>query len=170
MADDLTVGAIGTQKVDITRFKKLTPNEILKEQTKGAEVPAEIVAWAQQMAALANAPDDVTYEQVDGEAGIEALNKLGIEENPPVSAEDEKAQEGVKPEEPGAVKEPGRTEEDNLAEENPFNIQPQPGQASDVKPSDEEENEADEQFSLADTELTTDPNEIRKRKERKGIQ
>ncbi len=159
----------GNVNVDLTKWKKLTPQEILREQGKGEEeIPAEIVAWAQQMAAFAKIPDDVTYERVDGDVGIDALDKLGIEDEEPPVGQPQNAQEGVEPEEPDAVREPGQTEEDQPPEEEVI-----PGNASDIRPNDENEdvdNPENDDFSLADTDLTTDPNEIRKRKERKGIQ
>ena len=64
--------------IDISRWKKLSAQEILKQESKGEEIPSEIVSWAEQMAALAKIPDDVTYEQVDGDVGLDALDKLGI--------------------------------------------------------------------------------------------
>ena len=164
MAD---MNVTGNVNVDLTKWKKLTPQEILKEEGKGEEIPAEIITWAQQMAAFAKIPDDVTYERVDGDIGIDALDKLGIDDEEP-PAEADNAQPGVEPEEPHAVREPGKTEEDQPPEDEVI-----PGNASDIKPSDENEdvdNPENDDFSLADTDLTTDPNEIRKRKERKGIQ
>lgn len=77
MADSMSITG-GTPKIDYAKWKKLTPQEIIKEQSKGQEIPAEIVTWAQQMQRFDQIPDDVTYEEVDGEVGIEALNKLGL--------------------------------------------------------------------------------------------
>lgn len=167
MADDMTVGAVGARKVDLTKWKKLTPQEILKEQGKGEEVPPEIVSWAQQMAAIAKIPDDVTYERVDGDVGIDALNKLGIEEEPPVTLEDDNAIQGAETEEPDAIREPGRADGENNMGENDFVLSEEPDE--EPFPEDDENDFANDDFSLADTELITDPNEIRKRKERKGI-
>ena len=161
------VNGVNSGKIDITKWKKLTPQEILREQGKGEEeIPAEIVAWAQQMAALAKAPDNVTYEQLDGDVGIDALDKLGIEEEPPVAPEDDN--EGVRPEEPDAVRDPAKIEAENEINENVF-VSDSDFNITDTEP-EEEENEDNEEFTLADTSITTDPNEIRKRKERKGIQ
>ena len=77
MADSMSITG-GTPKIDYAKWKKLTPQEIIKEQSKGQEIPAEIITWAQQMQKFDQIPDDVTYEEVDGEIGIEALNKLGL--------------------------------------------------------------------------------------------
>lgn len=169
MADSMSVGSATTPNVDTAKWKKLTPQEIIKEESKGEEIPAEIIAWAQQMAAIAKIPDNVTYEQVDGDVGLDALAKLGIEEENPVGVEGENAMPPEKTEEPGAVKDVAQdTEVDNENDENIFMNPPVPGQAADTEPTDEPE-EPDEELGLADPTLTTDPEEIRKRKERKGL-
>lgn len=165
---DFNVTGNNVSRTDLERWKRLTPQEILKQESKGEEIPAEIVAWAQQMAAFSKIPDNVTYEQVDGDLGIEALNKLGIEDedfNPAAN----NAISGVETEDPGAVKDTSIAE--NIQPEGEEQQQPPalPGQAADEEIPDEDSLENDD-FSLADTELTTDPDEIRKRKERKGIQ
>ena len=155
---DISISGL-TPKVDESKWRKMTPQEILKEESKGEEVPAEIVAWAQQMAAFAKIPDDVTYERVDGDVGLEALERLGLEEEPAPEA-------AVKPtetEEPDAVKDPEETEEPE-PENDEFAL---PG--SETSLETEENEEVEDQFSLADKNLTADDEEIRKRKERKGI-
>ena len=163
MADDMKIGAVGTQKVDLSRWKKLTPQEIIKEQGKGEDIPPEILTWAQQMAAFAKIPDDVTYEQVDGDVGIDALNKLGIEDEELLAPEAENADQPVETEDPDAVKDPDKTEENQETDEEEF--------ATSETAQETEDNEIAEEaqtFSLADSALTADTNEIRKRKERKG--
>lgn len=171
MADSMSVGSATTPKVDTTKWKKLTPQEIIKEESKGEEIPAEIIAWAQQMAAIAKIPDNVTYEQVDGDVGLDALAKLGIEEENPVGVQSDNALPPDKTEEPGAVKDVAQdTEVGEENDENIFMNPPVPGQASDKKLAEgEEAEEPDEELGLADTKITTDPEEIRKRKERKGL-
>lgn len=164
MADPLSIGAIGTQKTDLNRWKKLTPQEIIKEQNKGEEIPPEIITWAQQMAAFAKIPDDVTYEQVDGDVGIEALNKLGIEDEDALVLEAENAQAPEETEDPDAVKDPARAEENQETDENEFATS-----ETAIETEEEEIAESAQNFSLADSALTADNNEIRKRKERKGI-
>ena len=77
MADSMSITG-GTTNIDISKWKKLTPQEIIKEKSKGQEIPAEIITWAEQMQRFDQMPDDVTYEEVDGDVGIEALNKLGL--------------------------------------------------------------------------------------------
>ena len=104
MAESMKIGSATTPKVDLKNWKKLTPQEIIKEKSKGLEIPAEIIAWAQQMAAIAKIPDYVTYEQVDGDVGLDALAKLGIEEENPVGVQNANALSAEKTEEPKAVK------------------------------------------------------------------
>jgi len=140
--------------VDLTRWRRLTPQEILKEEGRGEEIPSEIISWAQQMITYTNMPDDVTYEMVDGDVGVEALDKLGIEEEPPVSLEDNNSAGEVEIEEPEAVRETDRPEGDNDV---------------DMFSPEDTDIQNNEDFSLADSELTADLNEMRKRKERKGM-
>lgn len=162
MADSMSVTG-STTGIDISKWKKLTPQEIIKEESKGEEIPAEIVSWAQQMTALAKIPDDVTYEQVDGDVGIDALSKLGLDEEAPTATE-----------EPDAVKDPARPEElgqETTQDENIF-MNPTPGYAAETGKNTTEteaEIEQEEQLTLADPTLTTDPEEIRKRKARRGL-
>ena len=73
MADSMNVTG-NASNIDISRWKKLSAQEILKQESKGEEIPSEIVSWAEQMAALAKIPDDVTYEQVDGDVGLDAVS------------------------------------------------------------------------------------------------
>ncbi len=154
-----SINGINTGKVDISRWKKLTAQEIIKEKSRGEDVPAELLTWAQQMAAFAKIPDDVTYEQVDGDVGIDALSRLGIEDEEATNLEAENAQKASETEDPDAVKDPNKAEE---ADQEDVDL-----------PESETANEADKaeqaEFSLANSELTADNDEIRKRKERKGI-
>mgnify|MGYP003254281450 FL=1 len=105
MADAMNV--TGTNiGIDTAKWKKLTPQEIIKEESKGEEIPAEILTWAQQMAAFSKIPDNVTYEQVDGDIGIDALDKLGLNEEglDQTTVEAQNAQAPTVTEQPDAVK------------------------------------------------------------------
>lgn len=164
MADSMSITG-GTTNIDISKWKKLTPQEIIKEKSKGQEIPAEIITWAEQMQKFDQMPDDVTYEEVDGDVGIDALDKLGL----PTTPEEDKAVNPSDTETPDAVKDPAKDsevppEQDN----NPF-INVQPGQAGDAKPKDDTEPQDNTDLTLADPALTTDPEEIRKRKAKKGL-
>ena len=176
MADSMNVTGANTG-IDIARWRKLTAQEIIKEESKGAEIPPELVSWAQQMAAFANIPDDVTYEEVDGDVGIDALDKLGITPEEAGLAEPQ-AQNAVAPEqteEPDAVQDPALVEEAGAETEDEQNIfmNATPGQAAltpQPQTAAEEEQTRNETLTLADTSLTTDPEEIRKRKRRLGLE
>lgn len=165
MADSMSIGS-STPKVDYSKWKKLTPEEIIKEQHNGEEIPAEIIAWAEQVAAFAQIPDDVTYEEVHGDVGLDALERLGIspEDAPPT----DNAEEPAETEEPDAVQDPARATEAPPEENNPF-AKSIPGQADAEKPAPKAEDKDKDVFTLADTSLTADSEEIRKRKERKGL-
>lgn len=165
MADPLNIGAI---RVDPNRFKKMTAQEIIKEESNGEEVPAEILAWAEQMAAFSKIPDNVTYEKVDGDVGLDALERLGIEDKDLAKPQAQNAEAPTATEEPDAVKDPALVQGEEEADNNIFINKAVPGQAAE-KPSTEEENPTEKELTLADPALTTDPEEIRKRKERKGI-
>ena len=160
MAEPIGIGNTGN--IDISKWRKLTAQEIIKEESKGEEIPAEIMAWAQQMAAFSKIPDNVTYEQVDGDVGLEALEKLGIEDTD--TPKPGQAADAEKTEDPDAVKDPAETEESEIADENP-EIHPQPENAE----AEVAEEAPEDELSLSDTDLTTDPEKIRKRKERKGL-
>ncbi len=176
MADSMSVTG-STTGIDISKWKKLTPQEIIKEESKGEEIPAEIVSWAQQMAAFSKIPDNVTYEQVDGDVGIDALSKLGLDEQAQAltAPEAENAEAPTATEEPDAVKDPARPEElgeETTQDENIF-MNPTPGFAAEAgqrTPQAENETEQEQQLTLADPTLTTDAEEIRKRKARRGLE
>lgn len=165
MADSMSISG-STPKVDYSKWKKLTPEEIIKEQHNGEEIPAEIIAWAEQVAAFAQIPDDVTYEEVHGDVGLDALERLGIspEDAPPT----DNAEQPVETEEPDAVQDPARATEAPPEENNPF-AKSIPGQADAPKTAPKAEDKDKDVFTLADTSLTADSEEIRKRKERKGL-
>jgi len=163
---DLNVTNQQTPKIDLTKWKKLTPQEIMSEEGKGEEVPAEILAWAQQMAAFSKIPDNVTYDKVDGDTGVEALDKLGLPLEEPPALEEENAEKPVETEEPDAVKDATKPEE--LQPEEPDNIFAAENPNAAPEAAKAEEKPTDETGTLADPRLNTDPEEIRKRKLRKG--
>ena len=108
------------------------------------------------MAAFSKIPDNVTYEQVDGDVGLDALARLGIEDEPPVAQEDDNAGGEVETEDPDAVRETDKPEGDEEVEDDNIFDNPNPDSFED-------------DFSLANSDLTANENEMRKRKERKGI-
>ena len=173
MADLSITGS--TTGIDISKWRKLTPQEIIKEESSGQEIPPEIVSWAQQMAAFAKIPDNVTYEDVDGDVGLEALDKLGItpEEAGLAQPQAENALASGQTEEPDAIQDPARAQESGEKTSQDENIFAAPGYAAEAGAGvteTQEEVEQEEQLTLADSALTTDPEEIRKRKARRGLE
>ena len=124
------------------KWQQLTAKEIRQLKNDGATVPNEYQKWAAAVSAMMEAPDDVTYEMVNGETDIEAINEiLGRDDiKAPEDAEEDRKEEG-----------------EQEGEESPA-----------FAPSVLEEPKDD--VTLADPTLTTDPNEILKRKIRKGMQ
>lgn len=72
------------QRKDLTvDWNKLSASEILEHAQKGDEVPIDILHWAEDYSKLANAPDDVTYESVNGSTNTqEVLEETGEEDSP----------------------------------------------------------------------------------------
>lgn len=165
---DMDVTSQGGVKIDLAQWKKMTPQEIIQEEGNGEEVPAEILQWAQQVAAFSQIPDDVTYDQVDGDTGVEALDRLGITPENEVQPQDENAMPPEKPEEPDALKDVDKPEEmpdENIfAGENPQDAPPLNAPSSETA----EDAENNEELTLADDAITTDNEEIQKRRRRKG--
>lgn len=164
---DMDVTSQGGVKIDLAKWKKMTPQEIIKEDGNGEEVPAEILQWAQQIAAFSQIPDDVTYDQVDGDTGVAALDKLGITPENEVQPQDENAMPPEKPETPDAIQDvdkPEETPEENIfAAENPENAPPKPADSEPAETADD-----DEALTLADDAITTNNEEIQKRRRRRG--
>lgn len=162
------IGATGSSKIDKTQWRKLTPTEIIAAENKGEEIPPEIIAWAQQMAAFEKIPDNVTYEKVDGDIGLKALNKLGIpEEDNPTPSEDNAIppEDTETPDAVGDVDKPEETPPENPDDPNIFAAPPEtPPQEPPA-----EDDTLPELSGLADTDITTDPETIRKRREKKGL-
>ncbi len=174
MADPINLNT-SSVNVDLEKWKKLTAKEIIKEEGRGEEIPEEILTWAQQMAAFSKIPDDITYEQVDGDVGLDALDKLGLspEEMAEFRPEAANAEAPTATEEPDAVQDPALVQEtnpENNENENIF-MNPKPGNAA-YTPTQETEqpDETDVEATLADPALTTDPEEIRKRRQRLGLE
>lgn len=153
MADP--INSVNVNNIGIERYKKLTPQEILKKRDEGENVPPEIIAWAQDIIAYSNIPDDVTYESVDGEVGIEALNQLGIPSD-----------EQVEPTEPDNDI-PGEDNPDDIPE--PPNPEQPDGDTSILTEPEDDNNTLENDITLADNSIVADNEEIRRRKARKGI-
>ena len=98
------------------------------------------------------------------------MNEEGLDQT---TVEAQNAQAPTVTEQPDAVKDPARPEElgeETTADQNIF-MNPTPGFASETgETKTEEEIQQEEAITLADPSLTTDPEEIRKRKARKGLE
>lgn len=57
-------------------WEQCTAEEIKEYKGQGEDVPVAILAWAEEIAKLANAPDDVTYEMVNGSTSIDEINQV----------------------------------------------------------------------------------------------
>ncbi len=130
------------------KWQQLTAKEILKYSQEGQQVPNEYQKWAAAISAVLNVNDDVTYEMTNGETDIAALEEtLGKD----ILKTDVQ---------------PADETENNFGQENEDN-QNQVFQNTEQTP--EQNTERPEDITLADEALTTDPNEILKRKIRKGL-
>lgn len=130
------------------KWKQLTAKEILQLKDEGKEVPSEFQKWAAAMSAVMNVKDDVTYEMANGETDIAALDEtLGM--NGELSGNIN----------PVADIENNIGNEDNENEDNQLIFE----QDEKAKTNAEKEDP-----TLADVKITTDPNEILKRKLKRG--
>ena len=136
------------------KWQQLTAKEILKYQQQGEQVPNEYQKWAAAISAVLNVPDEVTYEMTNGETDIAALEAtLGMdmmktEVQPADEAENNLGSESEEARDEAEIA--GPLEENNPTE-NPAETAPE------------------DNITLADQAITTDPNEILKRKQRLGI-
>lgn len=72
------------QKKDLTlNWNKMSANEILTHAQKGDDIPVDILQWAEDYSKLINAPDDVTYESVNGSTNTEEIQETSGEEETP---------------------------------------------------------------------------------------
>ena len=137
------------------KWQQLTAKEILKYQQEGEQVPNEYQKWAAAINAVLNVPDEVTYEMTNGETDIAALEEtlgrdiLRIDVQPADQAENNIGNES----------EEARDEAELAA----FTTQPEETQTPRRTP------EQQDAITLADQAIMTDPNEIIKRKQRRGI-
>ena len=77
MADSMNVTGKSKSISEIyINWKQLTAKEVIKKEKEGQTAPPEILKWAEELAKLNNAPDDVTYEIAKGETDIDRLNEL----------------------------------------------------------------------------------------------
>ena len=139
------------------RWQQMTAKEILKMRDQGEEVPSEFQKWAAAVSAVMNTQDDVTYEMVNGETDMAAIDEaLG---------RDSKDNQDIAPTD---------DIENNIGKEDEDTEKAAEEKEDEEKithaPTTEKEIQEQVDMTLADTSITTDPNEILKRKMRKGIE
>ncbi len=135
------------------KWQQLTAQEILKYQEEGEEVPNEYQKWAAAISAVLDVNDEVTYEMTNGETDIAALEEtlgrdiLKTDIQPTDQTENNIGNESEETRDEAEL----NTQETNEA------------------PVAERTPEEQDEITLADQAITTDPNEILKRKQRRGI-
>ncbi len=127
------------------KWQQLTAKEIQKYQQEGQEVPNEYQKWAAAISAVLTVNDDVTYEMTNGETDIAALEEtLGKEFLTGEITPTDETENNI-----------GNESEEAEEETDKAVIEPKPEK---------------EDPTLANDTVNTDPLEILKRKQRKGIQ
>ena len=137
------------------RWQQMTAKEILQMKDQGEEVPSEFQQWAAAISAVMTTQDDVTYEMVNGETDMAAIDEaLG---------RDSKDSQDIAP---------ADDVENNIGKEDEESEEAAKEEKDEVTHAPTTEKEIQEQtdITLADPSISTDPNEILKRKLRKGIE
>ena len=133
------------------KWQQLTAKEILKYTQEGQQVPSEYQQWAEAISAVLDVNDEVTYEMTNGETDIAAL-------------EETLGRDVVR----GGIQETDQTENNIGNESEEAQDETTPVVAQEEAPEAPAAAEQDE-ITLADQAIMTDPDEILKRKMRRGI-
>ena len=134
------------------KWQQLTAKEILKYQQQGEQVPNEYQKWAAAISAVLNVPDEATYEMTNGETDIAALEAtLGMDMMRTEVRPADETENNI-----GSESEEARDEAELAA----FTTETQ---------NADETQQTEDTITLADQAIMTDPNEIIKRKQRRGI-
>ncbi len=137
------------------KWQQLTAQEILKYQEEGEDVPKEYQKWAAAISAVLEVSDEVTYEMTNGETDIAVLEEtLGRELLRTDIQPADQSENNI-----------GNESEEVLEEFEPELALPNETPAAETTALPEEP----EDITLADQALTTDFNEIIKRRQRRGI-
>ncbi len=64
-------------------WERLTPSQIMDYMNQGEDIPEEIVRWAEEVSKLQDAPDDVTYESVNGATTLDEINDANSQSDEP---------------------------------------------------------------------------------------
>lgn len=167
---------------NVENWRNKPVKEIVNNIDIVEEEDSEVAEWAQAMAAVANAPDNVTYDMAGGsvEAFTQELDE--ITENGGVPAEEAPEEN---PEEPEAVGKAGEVppeeeepdvgdvdetngEEPGVEGEGVEGEEEVPPEGEVPAPEEETEGEEEEVDPLANDAINTDDEEIRKRKIKNG--
>lgn len=135
------------------KWQQLTAKEILKLKDEGQQVPNEYQKWASAISAVMNVQDDVTYEMVNGETDIAAIDEA--------FGRDETTRNDIQP--------TNETENNIGRENNERDEEVTPIIAQEEAAPEERTIEEQDEITLADNSITNDPNEILKRKQRRGV-
>ena len=133
------------------KWQQLTAKEILKYTQEGQQVPSEYQQWAAAISAVLDVNDEVTYEMTNGETDIAAL-------------EETLGRDVVR----GGIQETDQTENNIGNESEEAQDETTTVVAQEEAPEAPTAAEQDE-ITLADQAIMTDPDEILKRKMRRGI-
>lgn len=135
------------------RWQQMTAKEILKMRDQGEEVPSEFQKWAAAVSAVMNTQDDVTYEMVNGETDMAAIDEA-LGRDPQDIAPTDNIENNIGKEDDNSEKAAEEKDEETVTH----------------APTTEKEIQKQVDLTLADPSISTDPNEILKRKMRKGIE
>ena len=76
------------QRKDLTYdWKNMSAREVMEHAEQGDEVPVDVLKWAEDYSKLINAPDDVSYDAVNGSTNPDEVNEAVGETDEP-DAED----------------------------------------------------------------------------------
>lgn len=178
--------------INVENWRAKPVKEIISNINVVEEEDSECAQWAQAMAAVANAPDNVTYESAGGSVeaftaeldeitqnGLDPNNKTeaGKTEDPDAVAKAEEAPEG---EEEGGVDAKDEEGKPPINPNDPANGADNPDKADGAKPEEDpgavpvegsgetEEGGEEDPTAKQNKEILTDEEEIRKRKVKKG--
>ncbi len=170
--------------INVENWRAKPLKEVVNNMDVVEEQDTEVAQWAQAMAAVGNAPDNVTYNMAGGStedftAELEAItqNGLPIEEQPEDGAPQDVEVVGQTDEVPPEEEEPPvGTPDDGTNPNEQTEAQAATANDPNAPPQDVAESETavdattEEDVTLADESITTDNEEIEKRKRRRGEQ
>ena len=67
---------IQKKKEEDIAWERLTASEVLGYASQGQDIPVAIMNWAEEISKLQDAPDDVTYESVNGSTNLDEITSI----------------------------------------------------------------------------------------------